>query len=233
MVWSHKIYPKLLEETLKGYNTEDNILSEEKSQCGNEANGKFIPLNSVTAKFSPPTSKRLLSNKFDIDDQNIWSSVYLLPASVTLDTKIRMFQYKILDNILYLNQRLYCMNFVESPLCSLYKREVESISHLFSTRLWAETQRWCSPAIARPQLTEKIVYLGWFSNSPQTILINLILLLYKYFLYCKRNERINVNFNAFKFYIRYIVKIEESTAKRKNNLKAHFSKWDPLKGLIS
>ena len=52
-------------KTLKGYNTEDNILSEEESQCGIEGNGKFIPLNSVTAKlvyklhvsqkFSPPT----------------------------------------------------------------------------------------------------------------------------------------------------------------------------------
>ena len=48
-----------------------------------------------------------------------------------LDTKIRMFPYKILNNILNLNQRLYRMNLVESPLCSLCKREVESISHLF------------------------------------------------------------------------------------------------------
>ena len=105
----------------------------------------------------PPTSRKLLSNKFGIDDQNIWSSVYLLPAGVTLDTKIRMFQYKILNNILYVNQRLYHMNLVESPFCSLCKREIESISHLFrkcefSTRLWAETQRWRSPAIALPHL---------------------------------------------------------------------------------
>ena len=78
-----------------------------------------------------------------------------------------------------------------------------------------------------------IVYLGWLYNDPQTILINHIILLCKYFLYCKRNERGKVSFNAFKFYIRYIAKIEESIAKRKNNLKAHFSKWDPLKGLIS
>ena len=69
--------------------------------------------------FHPPLKKKFLSNKFNIDDQNIWSSVYLLPASVTLDTKIRMFQYKILNNILYLNQRLYRMNLVEFPLCSL------------------------------------------------------------------------------------------------------------------
>ena len=52
----------------------------------------------------------------------------------------------ILNNILYLNQRLYRMNLVEFPLCSLCKREVESISHFFlkrefSTQLWAETQK--------------------------------------------------------------------------------------------
>ena len=42
--------PRGCKKTLKGYNTEDNIVSEEESQCGIEANGKFIPLNSVTAK---------------------------------------------------------------------------------------------------------------------------------------------------------------------------------------
>ena len=150
----------------------------------------------------------------------IFDHRFIKTAGVTLDTNIRMVQYKILNNILCLNQRLYRMNLVESPLCSLCKREVESISHLFlkcefSTRLWEETHRWCSPAITLPQLTEKIVYLGWLSNDPQIILINHILLLYKYFLYCKRNERVKVSFNAFKFYIRYIVKTEESIAKRR------------------
>ena len=94
-----KSIPSSWKKTLKGYNTEDNILSEEESQWGIEANAKFISLNSVTAKLvyklhvsrkflPPPPSKKLPSNKFNIDDQNIWSSVYLLPASVTLDTKI-------------------------------------------------------------------------------------------------------------------------------------------------
>ena len=62
-----KSIPSSWKKTLKGYNTENNILSEEESQCGIEVNGKFIPLNSVTAElvyklhvnlnFSPPHVK--------------------------------------------------------------------------------------------------------------------------------------------------------------------------------
>ena len=132
--------PSSWRKALRSHNVEESMISED-SQCGIEANGKFIPINSVTAKsvynvcishkFSPPTSKKRLSTKFNIEDQKTWSSVYLLPASATLDTKIRMFQYKIVNNILYLNQRLYYMKLVALPLCSLCKREVETISHSF------------------------------------------------------------------------------------------------------
>ena len=135
-----KSIPSSWKKALRSHSIEESMKNEE-SQCEIEANGKFIPINCVTAKlvynlclshkFSPPTSKKLLSTKFNIEDQKTWSSVYLLPASTTLDTKLRMFQYKILNNILYLNQRLYHMKLADSPLCSLCKREFETISHLF------------------------------------------------------------------------------------------------------
>ena len=57
--------------------------------------------------------------------------------------------------------------------------------------------------------------------------MNHILLLYKYFLYSRRNDRGKVNLSTFKLHIRYVVKIEESIAKRKKNLMARLSKWDP------
>ena len=41
-----------------------------------------------------------------------------------------------------------------------------------------------------------------------------------------------VDFSAFKFFTRYAVKIEESVAKRKKNLTADFSKWDPFMVLL-
>ena len=69
--------PSSWKKTPKRYNTEDNILSEEESQCGIEANGKFIPLNSVTTKlvyilhvgqkFSPPPPPPLQRNSYQIN----------------------------------------------------------------------------------------------------------------------------------------------------------------------
>ena len=46
-----------------------------------------------------------------------------------MDTKNRMFQYKILNNILYPNRRLYLMKKVESPLFSMCDMEIETLAH--------------------------------------------------------------------------------------------------------
>ena len=36
-----------------------------------------------------------------------WKKAYLLPRIITIDSFLRSFQYKILNNILYINERLY------------------------------------------------------------------------------------------------------------------------------
>ena len=45
---------------------------------------------------------------------------------VTIDTKLRIFQYKILNNILCVNKMLFKFRKVESPLCSFCKAEDET-----------------------------------------------------------------------------------------------------------
>ena len=50
-----------------------------------------------------------------------WKEVYLTPLKITIESQLRVFQYKFLNNILYLNNRLFKMGYAESPLCSLCK----------------------------------------------------------------------------------------------------------------
>ena len=207
-----------------------NVLS------GIEVDGKVVSVEKVSAKtvyqmlvkrkFSKPTSQKLFTKKFDISNQNTWHSVYLLSARASIESKIRMFQYKILNNVLYLNQRLSDMNIVGSSLCSQCKREPETILHLFlnynfSQQLWSNTQKWCSPIFKLPNLSEKIVFLGYLNEETNNILINHTILLYKYFLYSKRDNRGRTNFKALKAFIRNIKK-EKFIAKKITNCRCTF-----------
>ena len=46
-----------------------------------------------------------------------WKSIYLLPRRVTLDSNLRMFQYELLNNALYLNNMRFSFKKVDSSLC--------------------------------------------------------------------------------------------------------------------
>ena len=54
-----------------------------------------------------------------------------MPRRVTIDTNLRMFQYKILNNVLYLNETLVKFKIVSSLLCSFCNSEDETpINHM-------------------------------------------------------------------------------------------------------
>ena len=62
--------------------------------------------------------------KFDLKFD--WKLIHLLPRMVTIDTKLRIFQCKILNNILFVNKMLFKFRKVESPLCFFCKAEDET-----------------------------------------------------------------------------------------------------------
>ena len=70
--------------------------------------------------------ENLFQNK-DIDSKH----VYLLPRRVTVDTNLRIFQYKILNNVLYLNEKLFRYKNISCLLCSFCQSENETPTHLF------------------------------------------------------------------------------------------------------
>ena len=49
----------------------------------------------------------------------------------TIDVIYREFQFKVLNNILNLNYKLYKMKVISSPLCSFCDLENETIEHFF------------------------------------------------------------------------------------------------------
>ena len=77
-----------------------------------------------------PTSKLHYSSKFNVTE-DYWPLTYKLAGKLILDSKLRVFQYKVLNNILYLNKSLYKMILVDTPLCTFCQWEEETTNHLF------------------------------------------------------------------------------------------------------
>ena len=57
------------------------------------------------------------------------SAIYKLPFRITRETKLSIFQFKIIHNILPCRNLLYKMNISESPLCE-FCNELETLSHM-------------------------------------------------------------------------------------------------------
>ena len=65
----------------------------------------------------PPTAQKKFKEKcprFPFD----WKKIYSLPFTVTIETKIREFHYKVLNNIVFTNERLFRWGLSDSPLCT-------------------------------------------------------------------------------------------------------------------
>ena len=60
-----------------------------------------------------------------------WRKVFLIPRISTIESYTRSFQYKISNNALFLNKRLFKFGVIESPACSFCGQVDESPIHFF------------------------------------------------------------------------------------------------------
>ena len=54
-----------------------------------------------------PTSVQYWNEKIDHLDEYVWKQIFLIPRSATIESYTRSFQYKILNNALFLNKKLF------------------------------------------------------------------------------------------------------------------------------
>ena len=69
-------------------------------------NSKEIYSINISSKVNILTSRSYFEKKFPLYNFH-WKNIYTLPRKVTINAYLRSFQYKILNNILYLNKKLH------------------------------------------------------------------------------------------------------------------------------
>jgi len=180
-----------------------------------------------------PTAQRYMEKKLKNEDID-WPSVYLRIYESTIDTKLRAFQYKIINNCLFLNHKLYDFKLIDSPKCSFCSKENETMSHFFVdcdiTRMfYINCFDWLKQAsIFLPDLNCENVFLG----VDGCVFVNFLFVLWKYVVYqCRYKQTIPV-LNDFKVAIRYYEKVEYIVAKKKFKLFTHLKKYETIKKIL-
>ena len=188
--------------------------------------------------YSTPTAQKKYNEAFNTHTSQLdWEKIYLLPFKTTLDTKLREFQYKILNRILYTNEMLFRFKKVDSPLCDFCENELETVEHLFffctKVRIfWDDLKAVLNSLNISVDLEIKDVLFGILDTSNINILVNYIVLESKYFIYhCKLNKgSLSLRLLVDKF--RETFQTERFVARKNDKLDFHDKKWKPLLPLI-
>ena len=166
-----------------------------------------------------------------------WKDIFVLPRLAAHDTKMRNFQYKILNNVLYLNKKLFQFGLVDSSLCPFCKRNEETIVHLFleceiTKTLWFEIVEFFKISLKIPAMTEKNAIFGFHEVNKDLLLVNHILLIFKFYIYKARGSG-TIDLFRFISHIKSIKKIEISIFSN-NDKKGSFymKKWQLLDNLV-
>ena len=129
-----------------------------------------------------------------------WRKIYILPCITTINTYLRSFQYKILNNILFLNKKLFVFRIKNTPLCSFSNKEEKTPLHIFSKctymiYFWLQLATFFENSFILPVLTPQSALLGLWrdnANHDETIIIH-FLLIFKLYVYNSREKhRLNI-----------------------------------------
>ena len=184
----------------------------------------------LLANFLKPTSQAYFEKVF-AGHVIEWDKIYILPRIVTTDSRIRIFQYKILHNVLYLNKKLFKFKKINSPECSFCKCEEETTIHLFHScrktqTLWTQISSHLNSHLNLPYLTPQSAIFDFLDISNKDYLIvNHLLLLFKYYIYNARDQK-HLAFEALMKNIKNIYNIEKKLADQDLHKKTKFlKKW--------
>ena len=80
--------------------------------------------------YHQPTSQKYFDNLFP-DIELPWKEIYLTARKATANSHLCCFHYKIINNVFYLNKKLFQFDKTQSLLCSFCHTEAETTIHIF------------------------------------------------------------------------------------------------------
>ncbi len=186
----------------------------------------YLALNSNT---ETPSGKTKWNASYHFSDE-IWKRIYIWPHTVTKNSTLKWFQYRINHNILATNEFLCKIKIINSPLCTLCKKYSETIKHIFwecevTKRIIKEVQEWLVSKNITLEVEEQSFLFGIYQNSG-SIFIQQILLETKYYLYYCRCSKMIPNMDVLKQRIKLLYETSKMTAVMENKYEQFVKLWE-------
>ena len=184
-------------------------------------NSKELCWIELTRDFCKPTSQVYFEKHFN-DCVLHWKYIYVLPRIVTSDPYTRYFQYKVLNNVLYLNEKLFLFGISETSKCSFCNQNNETIEHLFLNTFFENH-------LPLYDLTPQAAFFGFTEkNLDDTILQNHLLLVFKIYLHKSRSYGF-VCLKSLLLEIKKINRLEKKIVEANaNKHKSYLLKWNKI-----
>lgn len=196
-------------------------------------NSRELYLFSIYFKNTKPSSQVYFENYFR-NDQLMWNDIYVLPRTVTIDSRLRCFQYKILHNVLHLNEKLFLFKKTDSKLCPFCKSFNETVIHIFAkcvvtARLWSNIKEFFKDSLTFPSISPQSAIFGFFEvDHGNFYILNHILLLYKQFIYISRDLN-QLSFSKFARNLQKVYIIEKKISLQSEKKRKIFErKWQKI-----
>ena len=176
-----------------------------------------------------PTAQSKYSEKYNY--QLDWQEIYCIPFRVTVDSKSREFQFKVLHRYLATNEFLHKIGPVSSCLCTFCKRESETIEHLliecdYSNKFWQDLIKWLNMIDIKVEaLSEIDKIFGIWKRQVDFHLLNHFLILAKQHIYSCRNKGYPPSLRTYLAKVSLIYQIETTIAESNGKRAFHDVKW--------
>ena len=182
----------------------------------------------ISKKAKLPNAITFLLRDFNLSEKEL-QQVFLLPHKVALEPYVRAFQYKVLNRILYTNEKLHKIGFIPHKDCTFCKSESETLTHLlyhcpFSIAFWRDFEAyWSLVKNEQIHLILEDIIVG-ITKRP-CLLLNYFLLIAKIYLWdCRRNQSFS-NIYGFKAKIKVKYETEAYIARKSNKIGFLQLKW--------
>ena len=151
---------------------------------------------------------------------------------VTNHSKLRSFQYRLLNDAIITNRNLKMWGILSSDKCTFCDIETETIVHLMFDceiiqKVWKKIEAFCHEEFeVADQLcftAENVIYNRVHKNPAH--IVNFVVLAVKMKIYTHRCCKTNPTFYSFTSYINECKQIEKYNAIRTNNVSKYVKKW--------